>query len=146
MKECPKCKHTYLDSTDDCFRCKIQLVVVKPNLWKDVRYLFITILIFVLIAITLRFWSINNQEHQRILKIEAKEEVLQQKVELKKLPESKGYSNYEIYRYIESRIWNLPIGTDSEDALVRQAAKKFGISYEKANDIYIKQVWLEMQR
>ena len=51
---------------------------------------------------------------------------------------------YEVYQYIEDRIWDLPLGIEVEDTLVKKAAKKFGISYKKANDIYTKQVWLRM--
>ena len=64
MKKCPECELTYLDSIDDCYRCKIQLVIVERNSWKNTKPFFIILIILIVVGISQTPRVIDNWNYR----------------------------------------------------------------------------------
>lgn len=52
---------------------------------------------------------------------------------------------FNVYKYIEERIWDLPWGKEPEDRLCREAAKKFGLSFKEVKNLEAKIFCYEME-
>ena len=52
---------------------------------------------------------------------------------------------FNIYKYIEQRIWDLPPDRSSEDRFIQSVAQKFNLTTKKVNAIYSKITWYECQ-